>query len=80
MHSFKGWESPALVMGVGNAHGSPRLAYVSMTRLRARRGLPSYISVVNCDMTIAPFQSLFADWQPLEIAEWAPPVGARVRL
>lgn len=79
VHSFKGWESPAIVMGIGNRPESRRLAYVSMTRLRSRTdGGPSYISVVNGDLTIAGFQSTFTDWAPLAVSPWAPPVGQPV--
>jgi hypothetical protein len=34
VHSFKGWETPALVMGIGQDRKSKRLAYVAMTRIR----------------------------------------------
>lgn len=78
--SFKGWESPALVMGIGTQDGSRRLAYVAMTRLRSRSdGHPSYISVVNGDLSIAGFESTFTEWGPVPAAPWAPPVvGERV--
>ena len=33
VHSFKGWETSALVMGIRRDEGSRRLAYVAMTRL-----------------------------------------------
>ena len=46
VHSFKGWETPALVMGIGVERRSRRLAYVAMTRLQARHDQrPSIISV-----------------------------------
>lgn len=80
IHSFKGWETPALVMGIGNAPGSRRLAYVAMTRLRSSStGRPAYITVVNGDLAIAGFQSTFTDWGPVNASPWAPPlVGQRV--
>lgn len=65
VHSFKGWEAPTLVMGIGRADESRRLAYVSMTR--AKGGTtegPSFVSVVNADLRIAGFQSRFEEWAP----------------
>lgn len=81
VHSFKGWETPALVMGIGNSAGSRRLAYVAMTRLRSSPdGRPSYISVINGDLAIAGFESTFTQWGQLQVAAWAPPLaGERLR-
>ena len=42
IHSFKGWESRAVVLCIGNRRDSARLAYVAMTRLQADpNGRPS---------------------------------------
>lgn len=74
VHSFKGWETPALVMGIGRSDGSRRLAYVAMTRLRSSSdGRPSYISVINSDLNIAGFESTFTEWDKLNVPTWAPP-------
>jgi Nuclease-related domain/UvrD/REP helicase N-terminal domain len=63
IHSFKGWETPTLVMGIGVSIGARRLAYVSMTRAKGNwTGAHSYVSVVNADLGIAPFQSTFEKW------------------
>lgn len=65
VHSFKGWETPALVMGIGTSQGSRRLAYVAMTRLTGRRSCGvGHLSVVNSDLGIAGFQSSFEEWAP----------------
>jgi hypothetical protein len=74
IHSFKGWEATALVMGIRHKPESLRLAYVAMTRLRMRSDLkPAYISVVNANPAILGFQSLFEDWQPPSISMWSAP-------
>jgi len=63
--SFKGWEAPAVVMGIGTSKRSSRLAYVSMTRTKGGSTTgPSFISVVNADLRIAGFQSRFEEWVP----------------
>lgn len=65
IHSFKGWESPVLVMGIGRTPESRRLAYVAMTRLTGR-GVEDvgHLSVINSDLQIAGFQSTFELWAP----------------
>lgn len=68
VHSFKGWETPTLVMGIARQQDSRRLAYVSMTRAKGDwTGAPSFISVVNTDLHIAPFHSRFVEWAPPSI-------------
>ena len=63
VHSFKGWETPALVMGIRRSENSRRLAYVAMTRIAGRAsGSVGYLSVVNGDLQIAGFQSTFEHW------------------
>jgi hypothetical protein len=81
VHSFKGWETPALVMGIGQDRKSKRLAYVAMTRIRVGGpGRPAYVSVVNSDLRIAGFDSVFRQWTIPVIPQWAPPqADARVR-
>lgn len=64
VHSFKGWETPALVMGIRRDDGSRRLAYVAMTRVAGRMSGVGYLSVVNSDFTVAGFQSTFEEWAP----------------
>ncbi len=65
VHSFKGWETPALVMGIRRDEGSRRLAYVAMTRIAGRAsGEVGYLSIVNSDLSIAGFQSVFEEWGP----------------
>jgi len=64
VQSFKGWETPALVMGVGRADSSRRLAYVAMTRIAGRISGVGFLSVVNSDLTVAGFQSTFEEWAP----------------
>ena len=81
VHSFKGWESPALVMSISYGDHARRLAYVAMTRIRVG-GIdrPAYLSIVNSDLSVAGFQSTFTDWSRPDIPTWAPPqAAARVR-
>ena len=77
VHSFKGWETPALVMGIGRDTGSKRLAYVAMTRVRVSGdGRPAVLSVINSDLLIAGFESTFTEWVTPALPMWAPPVAA----
>ncbi len=76
VQSYKGWETPALVMGIGAKPHSLRLAYVAMTRLRVREGGPATISVVNAHHGAFTFDSTFAVWRQLDVPLWAPPVPA----
>jgi hypothetical protein len=67
VHSFKGWESRALVMGIDTWPDSLRRAYVALTRLKADRlGRAAYITVVNGDPGMARFGEFFEnpriDW------------------
>lgn len=60
VHSFKGWDSPAVVVGVAMEERSRRLAYASMTRVSSTAGADtSYLSVVNADPRMADFQPTF---------------------
>jgi len=74
VQSFKGWETPALVMGIRCDPSSKRLAYVAMTRIRAvGEGRPAYVSVINSDLGIAAFDSTFRRWVTPAAPLWAPP-------
>lgn len=74
VHSFKGWETPALVMGIGRSENSRLLAYVAMTRVRVGGAdRPAHLSVVNSDLQIAGFESTFEQWRQPDVALWAPP-------
>jgi hypothetical protein len=61
VHSFKGWDSPAVVVGVAMEERSRRLAYASMTRVSstAPGRDTSYLVVVNADPRMAEFQPTF---------------------
>jgi hypothetical protein len=61
VHSFKGWESPAVVVGVGMEERSRRLAYASMTRVSSTvAGFDtSHLVVVNADPRLTDFQPTF---------------------
>lgn len=63
VHSFKGWESRALVTDIGTDRGSRRLAYVAMTHVKTdSAGGQSFLSVMNSNLSIAGFQSTFTEW------------------
>jgi hypothetical protein len=61
VHSFKGWDSPAVVVGIAREERSRRLAYASMTRVSSTvEGRDtSYLAVVNADPRMADFQPTF---------------------
>jgi superfamily I DNA/RNA helicase len=60
VHSFKGWESPAVVLGIGMEERSRRLAYAAMTRVTSTRGTAtSYLAVLNTDPRMAEFGERF---------------------
>ena len=60
VHAFKGWESPAVVLGIGMEKRSRRLAYAAMTRVTATRGLDSsYLAVLNADPRMTEFRERF---------------------
>jgi hypothetical protein len=66
VHSYKGWDSPAVVVGIGMEERSRRLGYASMTRVSSTRVSPtapgcdsSYLVVVNADPRMADFQPMF---------------------
>ena len=60
VHSFKGWESRAVVLTVSRGDDSHRLAYVSMTRVKGDPNHRSaYVTVVNGDRQLDSFQQEF---------------------
>jgi hypothetical protein len=81
VHNFKGWELPALVMGIGVEARSKRVAYVAMTRLKARSGgQTSFLSVINADKVINNFKVAFEAGSAVpavysDAPEPAPPVA-----
>jgi CDGSH-type Zn-finger protein len=61
VHSYKGWDSPAVVVGIGMEERSRRLGYASMTRVSstAPDTDTAYLVVVNADPRLADFQPVF---------------------
>lgn len=60
VHSFKGWESRAVLMSVGWGGEARRLAYVGLTRVKGDRANRSaFITVVNSDFGLRSFQQRF---------------------
>ena len=61
VHSYKGWDSPAVVVGIGMEERSRRLGYASMTRVSST--VPghdtAYLVVVNADPRLADFRPVF---------------------
>jgi hypothetical protein len=61
-HSLKGWQSPAVVLGVGADDRARRLAYVAMTRtVLPDDGGPAFVAVVNADRSLREFGASFAE-------------------
>ena len=61
IHSFKGWETPALIMGIGVETRSKRVAYASMTRVIGSPDRPAVISVVSTDKRLDSFREEFVE-------------------
>ena len=60
VHSFKGWESRAVVMAVGWGDDARALAYVGLTRVKGDRANRSaFVTVVNSDFGLRGFQQRF---------------------
>jgi hypothetical protein len=60
VHAFKGWESPAVVLGIGMEERSRQIAYAAMTRVCSTLGqTTSYLSVLNADPRMAEHQDRF---------------------
>jgi hypothetical protein len=72
VHSFKGWEAPVVVLGIGTDRWSRRSAYMSMTRASTiDRINECFVSVVNSDRNLAGFGESFVG----ALAESAIPTG-----
>jgi hypothetical protein len=55
-HSLKGWESSAIVFGIGADERAKRLAYVALTRVATPAdGRPAFVSVVSADSSLTGF-------------------------
>ena len=66
VHAFKGWESPAVVLGIGMEERSRRLAYTAMTRVTSTAGrASSYLVVVNADQRMVDFAERFEHRLPV---------------
>ncbi len=69
VHSYKGWDSPVVVVGIGMEERSRRLGYASMTRVSST--VPgcdtSHLVVVNADPRMADFQPMFEDGAALAL-------------
>lgn len=66
VHSFKGWESPVVVVGIGVEERSRLLAYASMTRVSSTQGSgSSHLVVVNADPRLSQFRPTFELGAPL---------------
>lgn len=65
IHSFKGWESPALVVGIGSDAKAERAAFVALTRAVAPAdGRRAIVSIVNANRGLREFGDDFAE-EPL---------------
>ncbi len=61
-HSIKGWQSPAVVLGIGADDRARRLAYVAMTRTSLPDdGSPAFVSVVSADHELRDFGRSFVE-------------------
>lgn len=66
VHSFKGWEAPVVVLGIGMDKRSRVSAYMSMTRAATlERNSECFVSVVNADRQLEGFGRSF-DGIPVE--------------
>lgn len=77
VHSFKGWESSALVVYISRAETRDdlALAYAGITRLKATdRG--SQLTVVSCASQLATFGALWPTFKRYESLQPRDPVGA----
>ena len=68
VHAFKGWDSPAVVLGVGMEQRSRRLAYAGMTRVTStRRGVGGHLVVVNADPRLTEFGHAYQRGAPVAV-------------
>jgi hypothetical protein len=62
VHSLKGWQSPAVVLGMGVDDRARRLAYVAMTRSALPTdGSPAFVTVVSADDGLTGFGARFVE-------------------
>lgn len=60
VHSFKGWESKALVVAVSDRPNAERLAYVALTRLKGEpRDMRAHVVVINANRKLNAFKDRF---------------------
>lgn len=65
VHSFKGWESRAVVVGIGPNSESPRHGYVALTRvLGCGDRAHSFATVINQHAQLVGFADAFCGWRP----------------
>jgi hypothetical protein len=67
VHAFKGWESPAVVLGIGMEQRSRRLAYAGMTRVTSTRRGVGHLVVVNADPRLVEFGEVFQRGVPVAV-------------
>jgi superfamily I DNA/RNA helicase len=67
VHAFKGWESPAVVLGIGMEERSRRLAYAGMTRVTSTRRGTGHLVVVNADPRLVEFGEVFQRGVPVAV-------------
>ena len=74
-HSLKGWQSTAVVLGIGADDRARRLAYVAMTRaVLPDDGSPAFVSVISADRELTEFGTSFVDGSA--VAPEAPTVAS----
>lgn len=75
IHSFKGWQTSVLVMGIGLESKSKRMAYVAMTRLQRHPLRPAVLSVVSADKHLEEFGAAFAGIPDVPAAATPAPIS-----
>ena len=60
IHSFKGWQTTALVLGIGLETKSKRLAYTALSKVAGHPQRPAVVSVINADKHLNDFGGQFA--------------------
>jgi superfamily I DNA/RNA helicase len=77
IHSFKGWESRALVVGIhrGASDSARTIIYTALTRLR-NDPFGSYLTVVSAAEDLTPFGQTWPDFHRFEVEE-APRPGVQ---
>ena len=65
VHSFKGWESRAVVLTLNARRDSRRLAYVGLTRVKGDPAYrAAYVTVINADKSLRDFVAEFMAGMP----------------